>query len=141
MLEDAWTDFSAERVQEALPSDVRAHYLQWVNTYPDKEGRLEELVAQTQQLFRMAVASNPENWMDPDPEKIPVTGYQHAFNMMIFHLMMESGAQLVPEVYTLMTRADIWLRLVQRGAVTPSPRIGAMGSPSYVAPENAGVLP
>ncbi len=140
MLEGAWTVFSVARVLEALPSDVRAHYQQWLVTYPDKSGRLEALVEQVQQLFRMAVASNPENWMDPDPERVPVTGYQHALNMLIFNLMMETGAQLVPEVYTLMTRADIWLRLVQRGSVTPSPRAGTMGSPSYVPPENPGVL-
>jgi len=138
---DAWTDFSTGRVLEALPSDVRAHYQQWLTMYPDKAGRLEALVEQIQQLFRMAVASNPENVLDPDQLKIPVTGYQHALNMLVFNLMMETGAQLVPEVYTLMTRADIWLRLVQRGSVTPSPRTGATGSPSYVAPENAGVLP
>jgi hypothetical protein len=141
VLEGAWTDFSTDRVLESLPSDVRAHYQHWLMTYPDKSGRLEALVEQTRQLFRMSVASNPENWMNPDTDRIPVTGYQHAMNILIFNLMMETGAQLVPEVYTLMTRADIWLRLVQRGSVTPSPRVGAMGSPSYVTPPNAGELP
>ena len=141
MLEDAWTDFSSGRVLEALPSDVRTHYQQWVTTYPDKAGRLEALAEQTRLLFRMAMASNPENWMHPDTNRVPVTGYQHALNMLLFNLMMETGAQLVPEVYTLMTRADIWLRMVQSGSVVPSPKSGALGTPSYVPPLHTGVLP
>jgi hypothetical protein len=130
---DAWTDFSLAKVLEALPSDVKTFYASWVELYPDKSGRLEELIGETARLFRMSVASNPENVMDPDEAKIPVTGYQHALNTLLFNLMMETGAEMVPEVYTLMTRADIWLRLVQRGSVTPSPATGSLsgGSPSY----------
>jgi hypothetical protein len=128
---DGWTDFTTARVLEALPSDVKAFYDGWVEAHPEKSGRLEELVSETAQLFRMAVASNPENSLDPDESKIPVTGYNHALNTLLFSLMMETGAEMVPEVYQLMTRADIWLRLVQRGSVTPSPGAAGTGSPSY----------
>jgi hypothetical protein len=59
---------------------------------------LEELIGETARLFRMSVASNPENVMDPDETKIPVTGYRHALNALLFNLMMETGAEMVPEV-------------------------------------------
>jgi hypothetical protein len=131
-----WTEFSSETVWALLPTDVRAFYTQWITNYPEKEGRLEELVLETAQLFRQAAASNPENVIDPDERMVPVTGFRHAVNTLLYNLMMEAGAELVPEVYTLTTRADIWLRQVQRGvvvietAVEEAPLVYA-GSPSY----------
>ncbi len=127
----AWTAFSYEVVWEALPTDVRTFYTSWINQFPDKAGRLEELVVETATLFRQAVASNPANVLDPDETMVPVTGFRHALNTLLFNLMMETGAQLVPEVYTLMTRADIWLRQVQRGEVRPSLGASYSGTPSY----------
>jgi len=121
-----------EVVLGALPTDVRGFYEAWVAQDPaGRAGRLGELVDETVSLFRQAVASNPANVLDPDETKIPVTGYRHALNMLVFNLAMETGAELVPEVYTLMMRADIWLRLVQRGQIQPDPDSANRGTPSY----------
>ncbi len=129
----AWTEFTLAVVEEALPTDVKGFYDAWVARDAGRAGRLGELVDETVSLFRQAVASNPANVLDPDETKIPVTGYRHALNMLVFNLAMETGAELVPEVYTLMMRADIWLRLVQRGQIQPDPQNANRGTPSYEA--------
>lgn len=137
---DGWVDFTLDTVMEALPSDVKTFYAQWIQTHPEKSGRLEELVSETVSVFRAAVASNADNVLDPVESRIPVTGYRHALNYLIFNLGMESGAQLVPEAYTLMTRADIWLRMVQTRRLSSAPGDAAGGSPSYTPGKESGVL-
>jgi hypothetical protein len=136
----AWTEFSLAVVENALPSDVRAHYQAWVAVHPEKAGRLGELVEETLSLFRQAVASNPGGALDAGESMIPVTGFRHAMNVLVFNLAMESGAELVPEVYQLMMRADVWLRMVQRGQIVPDPQGASDATPSYAFSELERVL-
>ncbi len=128
----AWTPFSLAVVEEMLPTDVKAFHAAWVAAAPGRSGRLAALVAETARLFRQAVASYPGNALDPDETMIPTTGFRHALNMLLFNLTMEMSAVVTPEVYTLVVRADIWLRLVQRGFIVPDPAGLEAGSPSYV---------
>ena len=131
---DGWIQFSVDSVRNALPSDMATLYGTWVDANPAKANRLSELVAEMLQTFRAAVATNPANTVDVNPDTIPVTGFRHALNSVIFNLGMEMGVQFAPEVYALTTRADIWLRMVQDGGI-PVGTAGNTGTPSYRIPE------
>jgi hypothetical protein len=59
-----------------------------------------------------------------------MTGFGHAFNLVLYNLVTEMGSELVPGAFNLMTRADIWLRMVQSGGLNPVPSSN-VGSPLY----------
>jgi hypothetical protein len=129
---DGWTELTAAKVEAVLPTDMGNLYRSWVEGNPTKGGRLVELVAATVEAFREAVKTQRWVVMDEDPTTIPVTGYQHAVNLVVFNLGMEMGVQFAPEVYSLHTQANIWLRMVQAGAMRPVEwSVMAAGSPSY----------
>ena len=136
----AWTEFTLAVVENALPSDVKTYFASWAAAHPESPGRLAEIVEETRNQFRQAVASNPANVLDPDETLIPVTGFRHALNTLVFNLAMGTGAELVPEVYQLMMRADVWLRMVQRGQIVPDPQGSNEGTPSYSGRELERVL-
>lgn len=127
----AWTELTAAVVTNALPTDMRNLYASWVDANPAKASRLAELVAEMRATFRQAVASNSQCELDVDPNTVPTTGFRHALNGVIFNLGMEMGVQFAPEVYTLITRADIWLRMVQNGGIKPVGVMVGGGTPSY----------
>jgi hypothetical protein len=131
----AWTALTLAVVENALPTDMGNLYRSWVDANPGKAGRLAELVAETVENFRQAAAASLVNEVDVDPTTVPTTGFRHALNSVIFNLGMEMGVQFAPEVYTLTTRADIWLRMVQAGTLRIGLDAGAAPSPSYWRPE------
>ena len=136
----AWTELTLAVVVNALPTDLGALYLSWVDANEEKADRLAEIVVETVGIFRQAVAANLANAVDSDETKIPTTGFRHALNWVIFHLGMEMGVQFAPEVYTLITRADIWLRMVQSGSILIDVDGAGGGTPSYEPPEMGRVL-
>ena len=131
----AWTELTAAVVTNALPTDMATLYASWLEANPAKASRLAELVAEMRETFRQAVAGNPQCEVDADPNTVPTTGFRHALNSVIFSLGMEMGVQFAPEVYTLITRADIWLRMVQNGGINPVDVMAGGGTPSYRVPD------
>ena len=131
----AWSELTLAVAQNAMPTDMAALYAAWVDTNPSKGSRVAELVSETVGLFRQAVAANPANELSDDPDMVPTTGFRHALNWIFFNLGMEMGVQFAPEVYSLMTRADIWLRMVQDGAFSPAGTAMGAGAPSYAVGE------
>jgi len=105
-------------------------YRSWVDANPSKTNRLAELVAETLGIFREAVSTQQWVVMEEDPAMIPVTGFRHALNLVVFNLGMEMGVQFSPEVYGLNVQANIWLRMVQEGSLKPVESVTA-GSPMY----------
>ena len=71
--------------------------------------------------------------MDPDLSKVPASGFRHALDMIIFNIGMEMGVQFAPEVYSLITQANVWLRMVQTGKIRAVDTIGDGGTPRYEA--------
>jgi hypothetical protein len=127
-----WTELTVEKVKAVLPTDMDNLYRSWIEGNPAKGGRLDELVATTVEAFREAVRTQRWVVMPENPAMIPATGYQHAVNLVVFNLGMEMGVQFAPEVYSLHTQANIWLRMVQAGAMRPVEwNVMAAGSPSY----------
>ena len=127
-----WTELTAAVVLNALPTDMATLYASWIDANAGKAGRLAELVAEVVGSFRQAVAVNPLNAVDEDPNTVPTTGFRHALNLVIFNLGMEMGTQFAPEVYGLNVQANIWLRMVQDGSILVDSAAGK-GTPSYRA--------
>ena len=126
----AWTALTLDVVQNALPSDVNTAYAAWVAANPSKDGRLADLIAEQAAIFRRAVVSGGQD-IPEDETLIPIVGFRHAMNMLTFYLLMEIGAVVTPEVYQLVTRADIWMRMLQQGRMIIEPEEFG-GTPSYV---------
>lgn len=126
-----WTEFTLASVLNALPTDLAALYAKWTDTNPGKANRLSELVDEQLAAFRETVATQPENVLDVALNTVPTTGYRHALTLVIFSLGMEMGVQFAPEVYSLVSRADIWLRMVQSGTIRPLAFDGSLGTPTY----------
>ena len=131
---EAWTALTVETVLNAMPSDLKTLYASWVEANPSKANRLGELVDEVRRTFRSAVEANPANQLDVNPETVPVTGFRHAINSVIFNLGMEMGAEFSSAVDGLITRADIWLRMVQNGGI-PIDSAAGEDSPTYRVPE------
>ena len=129
----AWTEFTPAVVLNALPTDLHTLYLSWLDANPSKTNRLAELIAETLATYRQAAACNVDVVLDEDETTVPTTGFRHALNTVTFNLGMEMGVEFAPEVATLITRADIWLRMVQNGSISPVDFTA--GTPSYRVPK------
>jgi hypothetical protein len=135
----AWTELTVAVVENAMPTDLATLYRTWFDANPPKANRLVEIVDEVRSTYRRAVEVNPANRMDENPNTVPTVGFRHALNSVIFHMGMEMGVQFAPEVYTLITRGEIWLRMVQNGGILVDID-GSGGTPSYVAPEGGRAL-
>jgi len=132
-MEDTWTELSLDVVRNALPTDLATLHASWVDANPAKANRLSEVVAEVLRTFRAAVEANPANIMDEDANTVPSAGFRHALNSVLFNIGMEMGVQFSPEVYAAMSRAEVWLRMVQNGGI-PVNTMAGKGSPSYLVP-------
>ena len=133
-----WTTLTEADVADALPTDMVASYEAWVLANPDKEGRLGVLTLEMVATCRTAVESGSPAALHPDETTVPTSGYRHMINMAIFHLGVEMSFEFAQNFYSLVTRADLWLRAVQVGSIPIPAAGGAQPSPSYEPPEPAG---
>ena len=131
---DGWTRFDLAAVQAAMPTDMAVLYATWVDANPAKATRLSAIVAGVLRRFRAVVETAPDVVMDEDPDTVPTTGFEYAVDMAIFRLGMEMGVQFAPEVSGIMTRIDVWLRMVASGSTRALPVAGVeetAGTPRY----------
>lgn len=133
-----WVALTEADVTVAMPTDMAAMYEAWIVTYPEKEGRLGNLTLEAVAACRTAVQSGSPAALDADETKIPTTGYRHMINTVLFNLGTEMNFEFMQDFYSLVTRADIWLRAVQIGSISIPPADGVLPSPSYERPEPAG---
>ena len=132
-----WVALTEADVTAAMPTDMAAMYDAWIVTYPEKEGRLGALTLEAVAACRTAVQSGSPAALDDDETKVPTTGYRHMINTVLFNLGTEMSFEFMQDFYSLVTRADIWLRAVQIGSITIPPADGVLPSPSYGAPEES----
>ncbi len=134
---DGWVTFDLAVVKNAMPIDMDKLHQTWVVENPGKAARLEELTVETREWLRGVCKARKGTLMDPDPLTIPINGFQHAMNLVVFNLGMEMGVQFAPAVFNLWTSANVWLRMVASGTVNPVPaddvESGAGGTPWYVS--------
>ena len=131
MATETWTALTISEVQDAMPTELEPLYASWIVAHPEKDGRLEELTEETVAVCRAAVAAGAVNALDPDPTKVPISGFRHMLNIIFFNVGMEMGVDFEPEVHRVMTRADIWLRGVQLGTINVAGEESTVPSPSY----------
>ena len=130
-----WTPFTLAAVTNALPSDLAQLYANWVTAHPDKANRLAEIVEETRKTFRNAVEANPLNVLDTATDTVPDGGFRHALNVAIYNLGMEMGIQMAADADSVVTRAEVWLRMVANAGI-PIPCDADLrgGTPSYQTP-------
>ena len=116
----------------AMPTDMETLHEAWIVANPGKANRRAEIVAAVRERFRAVMAATPGILVDLDPNTVPTTGLDYAVDSVIFKLGMEMGVKFAPEVTALMTRIDVWLRMVASGHTSPVPH-GDTGTPSYVS--------
>ena len=130
-----WTAFTLAAVTNAMPSDLAQLYANWLTAHPEKANRLAEIVEETRRAFRDAVTANRANIVDPMPDTVPTIGFRHALNLAIYNLGMEMGAQMAADADNVVTRAEIWLRMVENGGIPiPCDEELRGGTPSYRTP-------
>ena len=134
-----WLDLTANDVTTAMPATMSALYATWLEGDPEREVRLAALTELAVEACRAAVtASNPWAVDSDQPASVPTSGHRHVLNMTLFYLGMEMGYVFPDDFFSLVTRADIWLRGVQAGTVKIAPAEGSAPRPSYCAPDDGG---
>lgn len=128
---DGWSQFGVDTVMAAMPTDMEVLHSAWVDANPTKATRRAEIVAAVRERFRAVMRAAPHVVMDEDPNTVPTSGLDYAVDTVIFRLGMEMGVKFAPEVTALMTRIDVWLRMVASGATSALPQVDT-GTPSYV---------
>jgi len=129
-----WVAFDEARVLADFPTDLKGEYDAWIVVYPDKAGRLADIISSTVEEFRDAITSNPANILDADPGKIPESCVRSAETIVFYQLMMEMGTEMTAEAHQSMTRAEMFLRMVAYNHfTTTSDEAGAGPTPRYVA--------
>ena len=130
-----WTPFTLAVVTGAMPTDMAQLYANWLTAHPEKANRLAEIVDEVRATFRNAVAANLLNVMDTAVDTVPDGGFRHALNVATYNLGMEMGVQMAADASNVVTRAEIWLRMVANGGI-PIPCDDALrgGTPSYQTP-------
>ena len=134
-----WTELSADDVYDAMPADMVTMYDAWIVANPEKATRLAELTAEMVEACRAAVeAGSPWALEGAGAGTVPTTGRRHLITLVHFSIGLEMGYAFAEGFYSLVTRADIWLRGVQAGTVAIASASGSLPSPSYEPPEPAG---
>lgn len=137
-----WTSFTLAVVTNTLPSDLEQLRVNWVTAHPEKANRLAEIVEEVRKTFRDAVLSNRLNVMDSATDTVPTIGFRHALNLAIYNLGMEMGAQMAADADNVVTRAEIWLRMVEGGTIPiPCDEEARGGTPTYKTPRERAPRP
>ena len=119
----------------AMPTDMATLHSAWVEANPEKATRKATLLFEVITRFRGAVAAGGRYQLDGETDTVPTLGYADAVELILFKLGMGMGVNFSPEVSEVMTRADVWLRMVASGTTNPVPLGGGDASPSYKPPD------
>ena len=134
-----WMDLTVSDITTAMPATMAAQYATWLEDDPAREARLPALTELAVEACRAAVtASNPWAADNDQPASVPTSGHRHMLNVTLFNLGMEMGYVFPDDFFSLVTRADIWMRGVQAGTVKIAPADGSAPRPSYCPPDDSG---
>ena len=125
-----WPPITSETIIHSFSPSLGADYQQWITANPDKTERLNKITAMTVAEFRAALASNPENGMDPIENTLPPSCLRHTINLIIFQLKSEMGKALSESENGANIRADVFLRGIWIGSI-PAAKTTHIQSPSY----------
>ena len=125
-----WVEITVDSILANLPTDVKQKYAAWLDDYPEKAGRLEQITGNTVKEFRYAIQSAYANLLDPRPDYLPRSAVRHCENIICFTLVMEMGLEASTAANSARTTADVYLRgipfhrfkFTSDEAVPPRPR-------------------
>ncbi|MCX7010437.1 MAG: hypothetical protein NTY53_24880, partial [Kiritimatiellaeota bacterium] len=70
---ELWVSVTPKSIASEIPPDVWTPWQTLLTTQPSKELWLYDMLTSTVQEFRDAIATNPQNTLDPDTTKIPAS--------------------------------------------------------------------
>jgi len=135
-----WIAVTRERVVTAFSAARRQMYEGWIVQYPEKAGRVDEIIANLVMEFRSGIEANAANYLDPDLTKLPQSCVRYCEILIMFHLCSEIGATVLDAELMSISKAEIFLREMYTGAFYITGGDGMTGhSPSYVTGVEHGV--
>ena len=134
-----WVEITYEDAKHQLPTDLRVLYEQWLDEFPEKEGRLELITDNTIREFRDAIKSNHDNQVDPRETYLPQSCVRHCYALITHSIAMEMGIPMTGAGNSLRTAADIFLRTIPFGRwkTTTEDGSGLSPSPRFVLPDRS----
>ena len=129
-----WVTVDEARVLGSLSASQRQLYQGWIVQYPEKATRVAEIIANLVTEFRAALESNPQNYRDPDPAKLPQSCVRYCETLIMFDLCSEMGATIPEAALLAIGKAEVFLRLMFSGRYYITGGDGSNApSPSYTA--------
>jgi hypothetical protein len=125
-----WNVVTSSSIQTAFSPALVADYQQWLAANPDKDGRLDDIVAMVVGEFRAAIESNPDTVVDETADSLPPACLRHATNIIIFQLKGEMDKTLSEAENAAAIRADVFLRGIWMESI-PATSEHHVPSPSY----------
>ena len=129
-----WVKLDGAKLLADLPTGMVAPYDAWVLANPAKAGRLAELGAQIVAQFRDAIATNPVNAIDPDPDTLPAGCIRSAEDLIYVSLRREIPLPVVVADGQAATRAEMFLRQIAYGRYLPDQAEQPDPTPRYREP-------
>ena len=129
-----WVKLDEAKLLADLPTGMAAPYDAWVLANPAKAGRLAELGAQILAQFRDAIATNPANDLDPDPDKLPAGCIRSAEDLIYVSLRREIPLPVLVADGQAATRAEMFLRQIAYGRYLPDQADEPEPSPRFREP-------
>ena len=109
---EAWISVTPKSIATEIPSDVWTQWQTMLTTKPSKEIWLYEMLSGTVQEFRDAIATNPQNTLDPDTTKIPSSCLRPLVVLFTNAMLNDMGATVNPERRQAAIRAEMFLRQI-----------------------------
>ncbi|HBA86319.1 MAG TPA: hypothetical protein DCZ95_19740 [Verrucomicrobia bacterium] len=98
-----WVAFDASLLMADFPTDLKPLFEAWINQFPEKVGRLAQIIDRIRSEFRDAILTNPENTLVSDEIALPESCIRSAETMVFYNLMMEMGLSIKDEAQESMT--------------------------------------
>ena len=131
-----WITVNLERIVSLMSATRRGQYNNWLDSDPTAEDRAAGQVANIVAEFRSALASNPQNDLDPDISKLPQTCIRYADVVALSAVYQMVGVSFTKAEADSMSKAEIFLRLMytSRLLLTGGGEEEYSGTPSYAPP-------
>ena len=134
-----WITIDRARILGALAAVRLQTYQGWIVQYPEKVGRVDEIISNLVMEFRSGIESNPLNFVDPDTATLPQACVRYCEALIIFQLCSEIGAIVTDAELLTIQKAEIFLRQMYSGSFLITGGDGSyVPTPSYVAEVERG---
>lgn len=124
-----WKELTVAYIESIMNPTVYASYQAWLSDYPEKSGRLEDIIGVTATEYRSAMEANALPVPDSSVSAVHESCVRHAQTTILFELKKEIGLTMSEAENAAAIRADVFLRAVWMGSIPIT--ISPQPSPSY----------